>query len=462
MTSPRAWPVGDRTRLISLRPTLGRGGANSGRGTVLASAAAAADFDIREHVLDNGLRVVLQPDPSAPLVAVHVMYHVGSKNERAGRTGFAHLFEHLLFQGSEHVPREQHFKLVQDAGGTLNGTTWFDRTNYFETLPANELDLGLWLESDRMGFFKAGITQEKLDNQRAVVKNERRQSYENRPYGLAFETLLARAYDEGHPYRHPTIGYMPDIDAARLEDVHDFFDHHYGPNNATLVLVGDFDPREALERIEAWFGEIAARPVPPPPEVPATARGGERRVVLRDRVQMPRIYLMYHSPRYADPDFEAVVTLNHLLADGNSSRLEKALVYEDQVAADVTAFTWPTESVGMCHLVATARPGVSSDDLERALRDVIDGLLSGGIETEELEGARNRTRRGLLNGRAGYGDRADAIAHAAVLRGDAHYVNGAFTRYGAVDRAQVERVASTVFDPQGLTVAHVVPRDEAP
>ncbi|WP_420441581.1 M16 family metallopeptidase [Candidatus Palauibacter sp.] len=425
------------------------------------ASRATMRLELREHTLDNGLRVVLQPDASAPLVAVHVMYHVGSKNERAGRTGFAHLFEHLLFQGSEHVAKEQHFKLVQDAGGTLNGTTWFDRTNYFETLPANELDLGLWLESDRMGFFKPGITQEKLDNQREVVKNERRQSYENRPYGLAFETLLERAYDEGHPYRHPTIGYMPDIDAARLEDVHEFFDLHYGPNNATLVLVGDFDPREALDRVEAWFGEIPARPVAPRPDVPLPVRGGERRALLPDRVQMPRVYLLYHSPRYADPDFEAVVTLNYLLADGNSSRFEKTLVYEEQMAADVTSFTWPTESAGMCFVVATARPGVAAADLETEVRDVIDDLLRGGVEEEEMEGARNRARRGLLNGRAGFGDRADAIAHAAVLRGDAGYVNDAFARYGAVARPDVERVAHTVFDPRGLTVLHVVPEEGA-
>ena len=414
-------------------------------------------FDLHEHTLHNGLKVVLQPDRSAPLVALHLMYHVGSKNERAGRTGFAHLFEHLLFQGSEHVPREQHFKLIQEAGGTLNGTTWFDRTNYFETLPANELELGLWLESDRMGFFKPGITQEKLDNQREVVKNERRQSYENRPYGLAFETLLARAFDEGHPYRHPTIGYMPDIDAARLEDVHEFFDLHYGPNNATLVLVGDVEPGEALERVEAWFGEIPGRPLAPRPDVPVPARAGERRALLTDRVQMPRVYLMYHSPPYADPDFEPLVILNYLLADGKSSRLERTLVYEKQMAADATSFTWPTESVGMSFLIATARPGVSADDLEAGVRDVIDDLLSGGVEEEEVEGARNRARRGLLNGRAGFGDRADAIAHAAVLRGDAGYLNDAFARYGAVGRRDVERVARTVLDPDGLTVLHVVP-----
>ena len=187
--------------------------------------SAEVRFDFEERVLDNGLRVILHEDSSAPIVAVHLMYHVGSKDERAGRTGFAHLFEHLLFQGSEHVGHDEHFKLIQNAGGTLNGSTWFDRTNYYETLPSSHLDLALWLESDRMGFFAPSITQEKLDNQRAVVKNERLQSYENRPYGLAFETVLRLAYPEGHPYRHPTIGFMKDLDEAARIAVREMIDH---------------------------------------------------------------------------------------------------------------------------------------------------------------------------------------------------------------------------------------------
>ncbi len=420
---------------------------------------SAVNFEFEEHTLDNGLRVILQPDASAPLVSVHVMYHVGSKNERPGGTGFAHLFEHLLFQGSENVPREGHFKYVQDAGGTLNGTTWFDRTNYFETLPANELDLGLWLESDRMGFFKPGITQEKLDNQRDVVKNERLQSYENRPYGLAFETVLHNAYAEGHPYRHPTIGHMSDIDAAALEDVHEFFDEHYGPNNATLVLVGDFEPREAMERVEAWFGEIPARPIPERPIVPSPLGRGEQREIIRDNVQVPRVYLMFHSASYADPEFEAVDTLTYLLSDGNSSRLRQALVYEQQVAAEVSSFTWPTESVGMCFAVATARPGVEADALEAAVREVLEAVREGGVTTEELEGAQNRARRGLVGQLAGFGDRADALAHAVVLRGDPHYINDVFARYSAVDRAAIEDVAKKALDPEALTVVHVVPEE---
>jgi len=420
-------------------------------------SGGSVHFDFEVHDLDNRLRVILQPDTAAPLVTAHVMYHVGSKDERRGRTGFAHLFEHLLFQGSEHVPREGHFKYIQDAGGTLNGTTWFDRTNYFETLPANELDLALWLESDRMGFFKPGITQEKLDNQREVVKNERRQSYENRPYGLAFETVLRNAYPEDHPYRHPTIGYMEDIDAASLEDVHEFFDLHYGPNNATLVIVGDVDPAVTLERVKRWFGDIPPRAVPERLPVPSPLGRGEVREVLPDRVQVPRVYLMFHSPSFNEPGFEAVDALTFLLADGNSSRLRKALVYERQIAAEVSAFTWPTEMVGMCFMVATARPGVAASALEAAMREVLDELREGGATDEEMEGARNRARRSLVGQLGSFGDRADAIAHAAVLRGDPAYVNESFSLYEALDRHAVEGVAGDVLVPERLTAVHVVP-----
>jgi zinc protease len=426
--------------------------------TKIDAGGASVGFPFEEHTLDNGLRVIVHEDRSTPIVTAHVMYHVGSKDERAGRTGFAHLFEHLLFQGSENVSREGHFKYIQDAGGTLNGSTWFDRTNYFETLPSNELDLALWLESDRMGFFRAGITQEKLDNQREVVKNERRQSYENRPYGLAFETVLANAYPEGHPYRHPTIGHMPDLEEASLEDVHDFFDRHYGPNNAVLVIAGDVEPAAALDRVELWFGDIPARPVPDRVQVPSPLGRGEQREVIEDQVQVPRVYLMFHSPSFNDPGFEAADVLGCLLAEGKSSRLHHALVYDRQVAADVHCFTWPTEKVGMLFVVATARPGVSAEGLETAVRTVIDGLDSDGIRTDELEGALNRSRRSLVGQLNSVGDRADAFAHAAVLRDDADYVNTAFDRYASLTGDDVTAIADEVLRPERLTTVHVVPQ----
>jgi len=418
-------------------------------------------FDFQVHRLDNGLQVILHTDPSTPIVVTHLMYHVGSKNERAGRTGFAHLFEHLLFQGSEHVARDGHFRMIQDAGGTLNGTTWFDRTNYFETLPANELDLSLWLESDRMGFFKAGITQEKLDNQRDVVKNERRQSYENRPYGLAFETVLHEAYPEGHPYRHPTIGYMEDLDAAPLGDVHGFFDRHYGPNNAVLVLAGDIDPDRALDRVEHWFGEIPARPTPPSPVVPSALRRGEARGTIRDRVAVPRVYLMFHSPSFNDEAFETADVLTCLLSDGKSSRLYSSLVYDLQLAADVQAFTWPIESVGMLFVVATARPGVEAKALEEGIHERLAELVAEGPTDAEMTGALNRARRQLVEQLNSVGARADALAHAATLRGDPGYVNEGFRRYAAVTSSEVHALAGTVLDRSELTTVTVLPDDDS-
>ncbi len=429
---------------------------------IAAEHEAETRFPFETHMLDNGLTVLLHQDRSAPIVAVHLMYHVGSKDERPGRTGFAHLFEHLLFQGSEHVARDEHFRFIQDAGGTLNGSTWFDRTNYYETMPASELDLALWLESDRMGWFKEAITQEKLDNQRDVVKNERRQSYENRPYGLAFETLLGMAFPEGHPYRHPTIGYMEDLEAASLEDVHDFFDRHYAPNNAVLVLAGDLEPTDALARVQRWFGEIPAREVAPPVEVPVVNGAGERRDILSDRVQVPRVYELHHSPAFTDPEFEAADVLTFLLADGNSSRLYHDLVYRKRIAANVRAFTWPTEKVGMLFVVATARPGVTAEALEEGIEETLARLREEGVGPNELQGALNRARRSLVGQLNGVGDRADAFAHAATLRGEPEYVNRAFARYAAITMEDVDDLARRVLRPERRAVLHVVPEPGTP
>ncbi len=420
---------------------------------------SSVHFEFEERLLDNGLRVILHEDRTAPIVAVHLMYHVGSKDERAGSTGFAHLFEHLLFQGSQHVGDDEHFKLIQNAGGTLNGSTWFDRTNYYETLPSSHLDLALWLESDRMGFFAPSITQEKLDNQRAVVKNERLQAYENRPYGLAFETVLRLAYPEGHPYRHPTIGFMEDLDAASLADVHEFFDLYYGPNNAVLVVAGDLDTEDALGRVERFFGEIPARQRPEPVKVTPSPMDEERRETIEDNVHVPRVYLMYHAPSFNDPDFEASDLLTHILADGKSARLHRELIYDQRIAGEVHAFTWPTETVGMLFVVATARPGVDAAALEEAMLESIAGLQEGSSE-EEVEGARNRARRALVQQLNSVGERADAFAHSAVLRGDAGYVNGAFARYESVSHDDCERLSNELFEDERRVVLHVVPGAE--
>jgi zinc protease len=426
-----------------------------------ANAKGVIRFDLVEQEMDNGLRVIVQEDHTTPVVSVHVMYHIGSKHERPGRTGFAHLFEHLMFQGSENVRDDAHFRHIQDAGGTLNGSTWFDRTNYFETLPSNEIELGLWLESDRMGFFESAITQEKLDNQRDVVKNERRQSYENRPYGLAVETVLAMAYPEGHPYRHPTIGYMKDLDAASLEEVRAFFRTFYAPDNAVLVLVGDIDPRRGFELAERYFGEIPRGPGTPQVTAPIVQPSSESRAVLHDNVQFPRVYLFHHAPALGDTSFEVADVMSYLLADGKSSRLYQKLVYEDRIAQDVTAQVWPTEDCGLSFIVATARPGVSAETVEAAILETLSGIGAGRLSEREVEGAANRALRSLVSALDGVGERSDAIATAATFMERPGYVNEIFDRVRAVTPEAIVEVADEWFVPGRRATLHVL-RDSEP
>ncbi len=418
-------------------------------------------FELQERSLDNGLRVVVQEDHTAPVVSVHIMYHVGSKHERRGRTGFAHLFEHLMFQGSEHVPNEAHFKLIQDAGGTLNGSTWFDRTNYFETLPSNELELGLWLESDRLGWFESAITREKLDNQRDVVKNERRQSYENRPYGLAVETVLRMAYPEGHPYHHPTIGYMEDLDAAGLEDVREFFRTFYRPDNAVLVLVGALEAERGYELADKYFGEIRGSPGTPQLTAPAVPPGSEARDTIYDNVQFPRVYIFHHSPAFGKPGFEAADVLSSVLSDGKSSRLYRKLVYEDRIAQDVSAQVWPTEDCGLSFIVATARPGVEAETLESAILETLDDVRRGTITQREAVGGINRATRELVNAFDGVGSRSDAIATSTTFLGRPEYVNELFPRVQAVTTEAMVQVANEWFVPERRATLYILPESSA-
>src|SRR5713226_7030530 len=346
-------------------------------------------LSIEDYRLPNGLRVVLNEDHSAPLVAINLWYHVGSKNERRGRTGFAHLFEHMLFSGSEHVGNTEHFRYVQSVGGVLNGTTFFDRTNYFETLPSNYLALGLWLESDRMGFFLSALTQEKLDIQREVVKEERRQRYDNVPYGTAFERLLNLAYDPDYSYHWPTIGSMEDLGAASLDDIRDFFSTWYRPDNCVLSIVGDFAPDDAKRLVEKYFGVIAPGGSFPPFTLQRKPLGAERREIFPTRVPQSRLYRLYHLPRMGDRDWIAGDLLSTVLTSDKASRLEKSLVYDKQIATDVSAYVLPTEATGMLLLQATAKEGVPIADVERVTDEELARLVAGGISDDELTRAKN-------------------------------------------------------------------------
>jgi len=348
------------------------------------------DFPIERHTLDNGLRVVLHRDTSLPLVALNLWYHVGSKNEVPGRTGFAHLFEHMLFQGSENVDTNGHFRWLQQVGGVANGSTWYDRTNYYETLPSNHLELGLWLESDRMGFLLSAMTPEKLETQRSVVMNERRQRMDNQPYGLAFERLQALLYPADFPYHWPVIGYMEDIEAAGLEDVQEFFRTYYLPNNAVLTLTGDVDPDRAVDQVDRYFGSIPPGDEPPRPAAELEPLRGEQREILPDNVGLPRIYVAFRAPRFGARDWYAADLLAGVWAGGKSSQLHHELVYRRELAQDVVSWISPTELAAGLIVVVTARPGIDPDELEAALFEQLSRIRSEPVAPERLEAARNR------------------------------------------------------------------------
>ena len=421
---------------------------------------ATPDLDLRyeRHALANGLRVILHRDSRLPLVAVNLWYHVGSKHERPGRTGFAHLFEHMLFQGSQHIGTNEHFRYIQQVGGVANGSTWYDRTNYYETLPAHHLDLGLWLESDRMGFLLPAITQENLDTQRDVVMNERRQRVENQPYGLAGERIHELLYPGDHPYHWPVIGYMEDIAAATLEDVQTFFRTYYTPNNAVLTLAGDIDPEAALERAEAWFGEIPPGPPVPPVSSPLEPLGGERRELLEDNVRLPRVYLSFRVPAYGRPQWYAADLLCSVLAGGKSSPLYRDLVYDRQIAQDVSAYVSPYEEVATCMVVSTARPGVSAETLEEALLRHLDRAAAGPPVPEDLERARNRVLTELYSGLQKLDNRADLFSQFTTYFDDPGLVEGEADRYEQVTEDDLVEVAREHWKESERVVVTVVPR----
>ena len=390
---------------------------------------------VESHTLPNGLRVVLSQDHATPIVAVNLWYHVGSANERAGRTGFAHLFEHMLFQGSAQVGANEHFELVQRAGGTLNGSTWLDRTNYFETMPSHQLELALWLEADRMARLLPAMTQEKLDTQRDVVKNERRWSVDNQPYGTWWERLPALCFPSEHPFHHSLIGSMEDLSEASLEDVADFFRTYYTPDNAVLTIAGDFDAPTARTMVDRHFAAIprgSGRPPLPEMSVPPTF-GAWRREVVADAVVAPRLFLAFRVPPAGDGDWYAASMLGAVLGLGEGSRLPKRLVRERQIASDAGAYTFDL-SKGSDLLICdvTARPGVSAERLETDVAAEVDRLVADGVTAEERERALALLETSWIAGLQSAGARADKLSQFATYKGDASLVNDEPDRHAAV------------------------------
>jgi zinc protease len=410
--------------------------------------------------LDNGLRVIVAEDHLAPVVAVNVWYAVGSKHEEPGKTGFAHLFEHVMFQGSRHVAKAEHVALIQAAGGTMNGSTWLDRTNYFETLPAHRLELGLWLEADRMATLLDALSQENLDNQREVVKNEKRWSYDNRPYGSWQEKLQAHLFPPEHPYHHSTIGSMEDLDAASIDDVSAFFRTYYAPNNAVLSVVGDVETAEVLAAADHYFGRIPPNPSFPPLgdlSLPLTL-GGERRETVRDRVPLPRIHVGFRSPAFGDPRLDALDLAGQILAGGKGSRLNRRLVREERIAQDVALFTLPfIGGASVCAGWVTVRPGVDVARVETAFHAELARLTTELVSDDELARAKALTEADELGSLQRVEERADRLSMYATLFDRPAMINEMLPRYLAVTPEQIRDVARTVFRVDNRLVLTYLP-----
>ncbi|MDX1405170.1 MAG: pitrilysin family protein [Woeseiaceae bacterium] len=417
-----------------------------GLATILLSVnALAAEIDINytEYTLDNGLRLVVHEDKKAPIVAVNVWYHVGSKNEKRGKTGFAHLFEHLMFNGTENFD-DEYFKPFELVGATdMNGTTNFDRTNYFQNVPKTALDMALWMESDRMGHLLGAVTQEKLDEQRGVVQNEKRQG-DNQPYGKVLYSILAGVYPEGHPYATSVIGSLEDLDAASLEDVHEWFRTYYGPNNAVVVVAGDVVPQEVFEKVQLYFGDIPPGPPIAKKEKWVVKLERDKREVMQDRVPQARLYKIWGGPALTEEDTDLLNLAGDVLASGKNSRLFERLVYRDQIATTAEAGMFGIEIGGIFWSSITAQPGGDLAEVENAVNEEIARLIEDGISKGELERVKAERRSAYIRGLervGGFGGKSDILAQNAVYEGDP----GAYRKTLArLDAATVDDVNAAV------------------
>lgn len=430
--------------------------------TLMVSITSYSQITIpfEKYTLPNGLEVILHEDHSVPIVAVNIWYHVGAAREQKGRTGFAHLFEHLMYEGSEHVRDGLYDEIVDGSGGSNNGSTGFDRTNYWLVVPKNYIEPALWLESDRMGFLLPGITQERLDLQRDVVKNERRQSYENQPYGQAFVKLFEAMYPDGVPYHWLPIGSQEDLTAASLEDVKSFFRSYYGPNNASLAIGGDFDPAEMKKLVAKYFGDIPPGPAVPKPVPVPNALTESKHLTLEDNVQLPRLYMMWNTPPGYAKDDADLGLLGYLLSTGKNSRLYKSMVYEKKVAQDVSASQDGSELSGLFFAIATAKPGSGLADLKMMILDEIKNIAENGVEERELQRAKNGLRSGFifqLQNIGGFGGKTDILNQYNVMLGDPGKLSEDLQRYERVTRDDIKRVAAMYLAGKPYVSLSIVP-----
>jgi len=410
--------------------------------------------------LKNGLRLIVSEDHAAPVFAIVVNYDVGSRDERKGRTGFAHLFEHMMFKGSENVGQNEHPYLMFMNGGSMNGTTNKDRTMYYEILPANQLDLALFLEADRMA--SLAITKDNLDNQRNAVQEERRLSVDNQPYGRTFEAIDELAY-ENFAYEHSVIGSMADLSAATVDDVSAFFRTYYAPNNAVVAIVGDVDTKTVLAKAEKYFGQMARQPAPPKVDMTEPAQTAERRLTLEDGLaRVPRLDMAYKIPDSSSPDTDALTVLSTILSGGRSSRFYEAIVRQKQIATQVTSFAQETRGPGLFNVIATAALGKPLADIETAIDAEIERVKSGPIEDWELEKARTGARRNLVGSLGSSLQRAILLSQYALFYNDPERINTRADRIAKITAADVQRVARQYLVKTGRTVVETTPKGAKP
>ena len=425
---------------------------------MLALPLLATLLSFSQFKLDNGLTVLVQEDHTVPIVAIDVWYHVGSRDEVPGKTGFAHLFEHMMFQGSAHVADKMHFKYIQEAGGTANGSTNTDRTNYFETLPSNFLETGLWLESDRMGFLLATLTKDKLDNQRDVVRNEKRQNYDNRPYGMAPKAIFETVYPPSHPYHHLTIGEHEDLERATLDDVKAFFKKYYSPANATLAIAGDVDVPTAKRLCEKWFGSLPATAPPdrgklaPSPPVLTS----EKRVQLEDRVSLERVYIVWPSPPVFAPG-DAELDLLASVLGGKSGRLYKKLVYDTRLAQSVEIGQASAPLSSLFEVIVTLKPGHKAAEVLPLVDAELARVRTEAIGAAELDKARNEFESTFVFALMSGQQRADTLNRYAYFAGDAGFIDKDLARYRTASADGVRAWAQKTLGP-GRVIVTVSPR----
>lgn len=412
-------------------------------------------IEFEKFQLANGLNVVIHEDHKTPLIAVDILYHVGSKNERWGRTGFAHLFEHLMFEGSKNAPGKTFDQVLQNIGADNNAYTSEDVTNYYEILPGHELEAALWLESDRMRFLN--INQDMLDTQRDVVMEERRQRVDNQPYGTAMENLAKLAY-QVHPYRWPVIGYMDHLLEASVDDVQNFYNTYYAPNNATLVLAGDITLSKSKELAEKYFGEFkSSGEIVRPTEI-EPAQNGEKREIIYESVQLPAIFISWHSVAENHADYPAFDLLSDILSSGKSSRMYQELVYDKRKSQMISAFQEQNEHPGLFVVYSIARPGITLEDIEQEIYTQFDKIAGNGVTDYELQKVKNMMTANFISRFQGVGNKADFIARYAGMYKNPELINGLMSRYEAVTIDDIQRVVKKYFIPENRVVLYYLPK----